>query len=141
MNNPETLLALLKENAEAKTLSQLIPVITKTIALFHANEIDLPVSDVRRRDFLMYSPSVLRGRRKPQTHTREFTEVQIAELLGRLQDKGRGQRKADRAVTSAFAFLRQFEQGNLNTEMCEVLAKELSGRAQLKLARRFSKVQ
>ena len=113
MNNPEALAALLKENAEAKTLAQLIPVITKTIALFHNNEIDLPVSDVRRRDFVMYSPSVLRGRQRPRTHTRQFTEVQIAQLLQRvMQSKGNGQHKAARIITSAFALLPQTEKRN-----------------------------
>lgn len=139
MNDNTVLADILRQNENAQRLSELIPVIIKVIAAYHANEIDLPSADVRRKDLLMWSPSVARkGSKRPRLDCKAFTEAQIARLLNRLQNSG-NRFKADRNIAAAFALLRAFENGGLNPSTFEVLAKNLSGRAQLALARIVSK--
>ena len=142
MENDEVLAAILRDNESAKKLSELIPIIIRVIAAYQADQIDLPKTGVRSHgEYVMWSPSVIPNRQRPTTHSRAFTMMQVATLLQRLQTSVGRRKKADRSVTSAFALLRQFEQGNLDPATFELLATGLSLRGQLELARKLSKVQ
>lgn len=136
----EILESILRDNANAKRLSEVVPIIIRVINAYHAGQIDLPSGDTRfRKEFVMWSPSVLRGAKKSVLHSKPFSEVQVARLLQRLQDSGRQSPKADRTLTASFALLRCFEQGTLHPEAFEAIAKEASGRSQLAIARRLAK--
>ena len=139
MESREVLDSILRDNADAKKLSEIIPVILRVIAAYHSGEINLPSADVDRKEFLMWSPSVLRGEKKSVTHSRPFSEVAVARLLDRLQDAGRRTPKANRQIVAAFALLRCFERGTLNPEAFEAIAKEASANSQLAIARRLAK--
>lgn len=131
---------ILADNANAKTLAQLIPLLIRLVALYQADVVNFPpAGDFARLDWRYWSPQFIRGRARPATHSRPFWGMQLATLLGRTQDKGGGKRKLDRNMSAAMRLLEYYEVHSIPVETFYRLAENLSQRAQLELARKISK--